>query len=151
MLNKLFTINNGPLYVTPYNLQTGQQSSNDPAQAPQPFSTLDNLPLGTSDRSSTGEIGVKVIQIADLSTNANGMTGTPVQTPIAASTNQTIPIGAKNWWYAILTGSATIAISGSGSITVAAPYTYTSRTILAGATVNVAAAASSSAAIGWDT
>lgn len=57
--NKFFTTGNLPLQVQVYAL--GDIS------APITYSTLDGLPLGTDNNSQTGEIGLKVINIADRS------------------------------------------------------------------------------------
>lgn len=56
MQNKIFTTLNQPLEVSFYSLEK-------PDGAPQLYSTLNGVPLGTSDNSSEGELGAKVISI----------------------------------------------------------------------------------------
>lgn len=63
--------------------------------------------------------------------------GTPTLVSIAASSNTTIPTGAKNWTLAILTGTGTVMIN-SVSVAVSAGYSQSSLTTLAGHTINVA-------------
>lgn len=61
--NKFFDTSNNPLKVNVYNFAAG----GPPPVLPVVYSTLDGLPLGTDDNSQEGEIGLKVINIADRS------------------------------------------------------------------------------------
>lgn len=67
MQNKILTTLNQLLAVEFYSLA-------DPTGAPVLYSTLDGLPLGTDTNASDGELGVKVIVIADRS-GAGGTEG----------------------------------------------------------------------------
>lgn len=60
MQHKFFTTQNQPLSVLIYSLPS---VANDPTSPPIAYTTLDGLPLGTSDNSQDGEAGVKVIVI----------------------------------------------------------------------------------------
>lgn len=76
--------------------------------------------------------------------------GTPDCTPIADSSNADVPIGAKNWSFAILTGTGTVTIN-SKSFVVSAGYSQSSLTTLAGRVINVATDAASTAVIYFET
>lgn len=67
-LNKIFTSINGWLKVQIYG-QTDQNGN------PLVSDTLEGLPIGTTDESSTGELGVKTIIIADRSASSQTSLG----------------------------------------------------------------------------
>lgn len=75
--------------------------------------------------------------------------GTPTLVPISASSNTTIPLGAKNWTFAILTGTGTVMIN-SVSVAVAAGYSQSSITTLAGHTINVATDSASTGVVYYE-
>lgn len=66
-LNKILTILNGPLKIK--GLLGLAKSDGTPEEHDQ----IAGLPLGTNDRSSTGELGVKVITIGDTSGAGSGI------------------------------------------------------------------------------
>lgn len=73
--NKIFTTLNQPLQVQMYNLNT-------PLGAPQLFSTLDGVPLGTVNNAADGELGAKVIIIGGTLTTVPGGFPIPVSDDI---------------------------------------------------------------------
>lgn len=73
--NKIFTAGNQPLNVQFYSLLK-------PGGAPQTFSTLEGVPLGTSDGSSTGELATKVVVVGSRGSSPNSSaTGIVAVTP----------------------------------------------------------------------
>lgn len=90
--NKVLTALNQPLNVQLYSLQG--------VAGPQTYSTLDGLPLGTSDGSSTGQIGVKVVVIGGNLTAVPGGFPIPISDDIiityVGSTNN---IDTVTWFF----------------------------------------------------
>lgn len=101
-LNKILTSINGWLKVQIY----GQTDING---NPLVSDTLEGHALGTSDQSSTGELGTKVIVIAQRGPGTpTGSTVTPHPAAMAASGNVVFPAGATQVAFLLLTGTGTV-------------------------------------------
>lgn len=141
---QILTSVNGPLAVT--NLV----ALGSPTPGGQTYS---NPPLGTVNGSATGELGMKVVLAGSTSVSGGGIP--VVSTPqtvtlntalLGASVSQTIPTGAKGYFFAILTGTATV----NGTPSVPAGVSLGDpNTVAAG--FAIATDAGSSAFMAWNT
>lgn len=138
MLNPILTAGNAYLIVT--NL----------AGAPASVQTLTGIPIGTSDGSATGSLGVKIVGAG--TGGAISVTSTPqtatlaAPTLLGASATGTIPVGAKGYQISILTGTATV----QGTALIPAGANFSSNNTVA-ATITVTTASTSSALLAWET
>lgn len=99
MINQILTTLNAPLKVNFL-----YDAKGNPVQ----INTLSGLPLGTDTNASDGQLGLKVIIIADNSANSTTDQVTPTFHSMGASASYSIPIGAKGWTVVFLTGTGTI-------------------------------------------
>lgn len=111
----------------------------------QPTATFSGIPLGTSDGSATGALAVKVVG-AGSGGGIPGQTVTLHTVLLGASNSQTIPAGAKGYFFAILSGTATV--NGTGA--VPAGVSLGDANTLA-ASFTVATDSASSAFVAWNT
>lgn len=105
--NKILTTLNQALAVTTL------LGINDTSGNPIEFSTLDGVPIGTADNSSTGEIGAKVIVIGDRATAANAPSvATPSQVNASAISVSLLGSNSARKGASIFnTGSTTLHLS----------------------------------------
>lgn len=104
--NKILTAINGFLGVQFFGMVNEDGS-------PKLTTVLEGTPLGTTDESSSGEVGAKVIVIADRSNNGNGTivsppSCTPHPASMSASGSVVFPVGATQIAFALLTGTGTV-------------------------------------------
>lgn len=98
MINQILTTLNAPLKVNFL-----YDAKGNPVQ----INTLSGLPLGTDTNASDGQLGLKVIIIADNSANSTTDQVTPTFHSMGASASYSIPISAKGWTVTFLTGTGT--------------------------------------------
>lgn len=110
---------------------------------------LQGVPLGTSDGSSTGAVGVKIVGAGTggaINVVSVPQTVTLHTALLGASATQAIPTGAKGYLVSILTGTATVNTTASCP---AGLFLSDSNTLAAG--FSVVTDSASSAFVAWNT
>lgn len=122
--NPIFTSGNAYLAVTNIAGTAGQQMQ------------FQGVPLGTSDGTATGALGVKVVGAGSggaINVSSTHQTVTPTAANMGASASVTIPAGSKGWTFTVLTGTGGVGgttllpagFSDSDTNTLAASLTVT--------------------------